>query len=264
MNCRAERANKLGMAEEPEDMFQRVWNRTMPEDMAETRMPVAAEGMEEKRGEREALSFSEEIHPLPDAAGSREIERENGVLVYRSGESDQDDQLLETVGPCTLYQDAINEQDGEYRACENDFPSNRMVICLGSQCMGFEDLLQEMIQKEIQDSLFYKVLSRKVGGTAARIFSGLSSEERQQAKRLSAAYFLISGIRYWPEKNEKIGIPSYFTALRDRFIEEQRDAAFYIAAATESRDPCLSQLFLDIAEKNQRHAQQIRHLLEQM
>lgn len=57
MNCRAERANKLGMAEEPEDMFQRVWNRTMPEDMAETRMPVAAEGMEEKRGERSALIF---------------------------------------------------------------------------------------------------------------------------------------------------------------------------------------------------------------
>lgn len=265
MNCRSKKTNKLGMAEEAEDMFQRVWNRVMPEDTAETATIKAPKTQEEKREEpteNQEGSFEEELSVLPDMADDIVFEEED--LIYQSGMGDQDDMLLEEVGLCTLSRNGLRDQEKEYEACENDFPSDHMVICLGSQCKGFEDLLQEMIRKEIRDSQFYKTLSRKVGGGAARIFAGLASEERQAAKRLSAAYFLISGIRYWPEKSEKISIASYFTALRDRFIEEQRDAALYTAAATESRDPSLSQLFLDIAEENQRHAQQIRHLLEQM
>ena len=156
---------------------------------------------------------------------------------------------------------ASNPADCPYK---DDFPPRTDVPCLGLQSANFESVLQDRIDKELQNWLYYRSLARRVGGSAARVFASMAADDWQNAKRLSAVYFLISGVHYWPEKNNKIHITSYLTALRNRFIEEQQDAAFYVAAATESNDPCLSQLFLELAEGNLRHACQIRLLVEQV
>ena len=89
-----------------------------------------------------------------------------------------------------------------------------------------------------------------------------AKEERQNAKRLSAAAFLISGDRKLTEPKTPTAPPSYLHALRERFLAEQQDAAAYLAAAAETGDACLCSLFLDLAESGLSHAATLRTLVE--
>ena len=41
-------------------------------------------------------------------------------------------------------------------------------------------------------------LSRRAQGNSGRVLATIAADERRHAKRLSTAYFLISGVRYWP------------------------------------------------------------------
>ncbi len=148
--------------------------------------------------------------------------------------------------------------------CVNDFPPRSAVPWLGSCGPSFEGLLQELIRKEISDWNYYRTLARKAGGTAAKTLSAMAAEEWQCAKRLCAAYFLASGIHYWPDKTGKLNLTSYMGALRERFLEEQQDAETYSAAAVECQDECLCQIFEEIAALDRSHAHRIRLLVEQM
>ena len=85
------------------------------------------------------------------------------------------------------------------------------------------------------------------------------------AKRLSTAYFLISGVRYWPA--DRGGAPSpqpVQAALREQFQAMQRYAACYRAAAAGTADPCMESLFHESADEAEAHAWVIRGVLEQM
>ncbi len=148
--------------------------------------------------------------------------------------------------------------------CANDFPPQSAVTWLGSCGPSFEGLLQELIRKEISDWNYYRTLARKAGGTAAKTLSAMAAEEWQCAKRLCAAYFLASGIHYWPDKTGKLNFTSYMGALRERFLEEQQDAETYSAAAVECQDECLCQIFEEIAVLDRSHAHRIRLLVEQL
>lgn len=146
----------------------------------------------------------------------------------------------------------------------NDFPPRSAVPWLGSGGPSFEELLQELIRKEISDWNYYRTLARKTGGTAAKTLSSMAAEEWQCAKRLCAAYFLASGIHYWPDRTGKLNFTSYMGALRERFLEEQQDAETYSAAAMECQDECLCQIFEEIASMDRNHAHRIRQLVEQL
>lgn len=148
--------------------------------------------------------------------------------------------------------------------CASDFPPRSAVPWLGSCGPSFEGLLQEMIRKEISDWNYYRTLARKTGGTAAKTLSAMAAEEWHCAKRLCAAYFLSSGIYYWPDKTGKLNFTSYMGALRERFLEEQQDAETYSAASAECQDECLCQIFEEIAGLDRTHAYRIRLLVEQM
>jgi len=147
---------------------------------------------------------------------------------------------------------------------EGDFPPRCDVPYLGTYSMIFSQTLRDMIEKEIADWHFYRGLSRRSGGSAARMFSSMAADDWHAAKRLAGAYFLMTGEQYWPEKQSKVSIPSYHTALRECFVDEQQDAAAYVAAATECEDSCLCELFLELADENLRHVQQLRLLAEQI
>ena len=53
-------------------------------------------------------------------------------------------------------------------------------------------------------------------------------------------------------------------ALREHFMEEQRGAAAYQTAAAETADPCLHELFLELAGEEDSHAWLLRSVLEQL
>ena len=144
----------------------------------------------------------------------------------------------------------------------DDFPTKEDVPCLGSAGEADREKLQEMIGWELTAWRHYQNLTRR-GGQGGRTLAALAEGCRRRAKRLSAALFLVSGVRFWPAGQTSVPAPrSYFAALREHFLAEQNRGQSYRAAAEESRDCCLRMLYLELAEECADHAGHIRTLLE--
>ena len=144
----------------------------------------------------------------------------------------------------------------------DDFPTRDDVPCLGSGGEADRERLQEMIGQELAAWRSYQHLARR-GGQGGRSLAALAAGCRRRAKRLSAALFLISGVRFWPAEQVTVPVPrSYFGALREHFLSEQDRSQRYRAAAEESRDVCLCALYLDLADHCADHTCSIRTLLE--
>lgn len=144
-------------------------------------------------------------------------------------------------------------------------PAGNDVPCLGSASAVHTPQLQGYIEGELSAWRYYQILARRAGGTGGRVLAAIASDERRHAKRLSTAYFLISGVRYWPV--ERIGTPIFRAlagALRQRFAEEQREQGAYLTAAEDTADPCLRALYLELAGEEAEHAHLLRALLERM
>lgn len=152
----------------------------------------------------------------------------------------------------------VEQQNG------GDFPSGDMVPCLGAASAEYGEQLREFIEDELSDWRYYQALARRAGSPGGRTLAGIAADEYRHAKRLAAAYFLISGVRYWPEKGTVAPAGSYLGALRHRFAAEQRGGADYLTAAAGCTDSCLRDLFLENAREEAAHAQQIRGLVEQL
>lgn len=138
-------------------------------------------------------------------------------------------------------------------------------VCLGSASAVHGPQLQQYIDQELAAHRCCQALARRVPGGGGRMLSTMAAEQRRQAKRLSTAYFLISGVRYWPADRSGSPVNGPVTAaLREQFQAMQRYAACYRAAAAGTADPCLEALFHQSAEEAEAHAWVIRNVLEQM
>ncbi len=139
------------------------------------------------------------------------------------------------------------------------------VDCLGEGASAELPQLEELARQAVQDGRVYQGLARRVGGAAARVLSGMAADERRNAKKLAAAYFLITGQRWQgaPAEGERQG-QEPMQLLRHQYMAEQRTAAGAQAAAQQTDDLCLRQLYMELAREKQTHARAIRSLLEQM
>ena len=136
--------------------------------------------------------------------------------------------------------------------------------CLGPASAVYGEVLQRFIQGELQAAAAYAALARLGGRRSAVRLSALAAQERRHAKRLSAAYFLISGVYYHPAGQAAPRLERTFLgSLRARFLAEQREEAAYRAAA-DCRDPCLRELFLELAGEERGHSQTLRGILEEL
>lgn len=139
------------------------------------------------------------------------------------------------------------------------------ITCLGPASAVHGPQLQQYIDQELAAHRCCQALARRVPGSGGRMLSALAAEKRRRAKRLSTAYFLISGVRYWPmDRGGTPALQPVQAALREQFQAQQRGAACYRAAAAGTADPCLEALFHESAEEAEAHAQIIRGVLEQM
>ena len=101
-------------------------------------------------------------------------------------------------------------------------------------------------------------------GPAQAALSALAADQHRQARRLSAAYFLLSGLRYWPTESLPAPmIPSFWGALRQRHQAEQQSELSYRLAADDTDDSTLLELYDQLAEGCRNHCRQLRNLLEQ-
>lgn len=171
---------------------------------------------------------------------------------------------LAPTAPLPAVIPQIKSKQDDPDSCYNDFPPRSAVPFFGSNSRPYQDLLQDMIRNEVQSRHYYRSLGKRAGGYAARSLSMLCADNQKATKRLCAACFLITGLRMQAEAMPRLNFPSYLAALRERFIEEQQNAALYSAAAVECTDPWLSQLFSDLAEEKLRHAERLCQLVTQV
>ncbi len=97
-----------------------------------------------------------------------------------------------------------------------------------------------------------------------RALSELAADHSRATRQLSAAYFLITGTRYRPAEKKTALPASLPLALRDQFVREQRWERACRRAAEATGDPCLRELYLELAQDGALHAGTIRSLLERM
>ena len=109
-----------------------------------------------------------------------------------------------------------------------------------------------------------QAMVRRASGTCARTLSALARDHRLALKRLSAAYFLITGCRFTPKRSQ-VSLPASLPlALRQQFVWEQQWEQRNKQAAQATADPCLKELYLELAQEGAFHAGCIRSILEQM
>jgi hypothetical protein len=74
---------------------------------------------------------------------------------------------------------------------------------------------------------------------------------------------LIAGVRYWPV--DELAVPriaSWLGTLREQFSAEQRSQHRYRAAAYDTEDPCLCELYSELAGGCAAHAVLLRSVIE--
>lgn len=142
-----------------------------------------------------------------------------------------------------------------------DLPSPGMEPPASRECTT---RLRQQTLEALEGWQFYRHLARRTRGAAARTLTSLAADAHQQARRLAAAYFLLSGMRYWPtEQLAAPAIPSFWGALRQRHLAEQQAELSYRMAADDTDDPALTELYQQLTESCRGRCRQLRALLEQ-
>ena len=159
----------------------------------------------------------------------------------------------------------VTEQTGLAVPRREEVRPEQDVSCLGGGSSTYAPMLREMMDGETENFRTYQALARRAGNNGTRMLSTMAADKRRNAKRLAAAYFLITGEQYRsPNMTGSRPPMDLMTGLREQFIQEQRGAAAYGGAAQETSDPCLRQLFRELGQESMGHSRMIRSLLEQM
>ncbi len=122
--------------------------------------------------------------------------------------------------------------------------------------------LQELVLTMLTDASVYRDLSRRSRRSVAAV-TGLGRLKTAQARRLGAAYFLMTGVRYWPAGATPVNPPEgFFPALRERFLAEGRLAGQLEALSAQAAGPDLRALYQDLAQETRELTRTIRSIVE--
>lgn len=198
--------------------------------------------------------------PAMEAAEEQLMEAEPSVQNVQSGwQSAEESPATEPPCPDGAPEEGLPSENGPDRG--SDLPR------LWEEPQSSDDRTGRL-RRHVMDTLegwqFYRHLAKRTRGTDARLLNSMAAEQHKEARKLAAAYFLLTGLRYWP--TELLGapaIPSYWGALRARHQVEQRQENAYHLAADDWEDPDLLALYTALTEGCQRRCRQLRGLLEQ-
>lgn len=127
-------------------------------------------------------------------------------------------------------------------------------------------VLSSPLRQQVADSLegwqFCRLLARRMG-QRGRPLSLMAGELHRQARQLSASYFLLTGVRYWPvEALTAPAIPSWPAALRTRYHQEEQQGRAFRTAAQHEEDTALAELYQTLAQESAQRCRRLRQLLE--
>ncbi len=137
-----------------------------------------------------------------------------------------------------------------------DAPPPEKPCCMGDGEREAE-LLRCFLRDELADAQTYRCLAALApSAEGRRLLRSFAADETEHAKRLQAAYFLITGETY----GVTVVLPPqpklpWRDRLRQRYHEETCGAAHYAHAGKETADVCLARLFQSLSADEYRHAE---------
>lgn len=163
--------------------------------------------------------------------------------------------------PFTLY----SEEETEHAPVRpTEGKRTELLPVPAEQSGGDGAVLQAFIADELSDWRTYQTLARRIPGGNGRALMGVAADERRHAGRLSAAYFLLSGVKFWPPAEPELTKEGWMALLRRRYWAERKGAEAYRTAAGRTGDSALRELYLELAGDEEAHAGVIRGILERM
>lgn len=138
---------------------------------------------------------------------------------------------------------------------------------LPAQSPGPARALQEGVATCLGDAADYRRLARHDAPCPSRRsaaeLAAMARQKTAHAKRLSAACFLLTGVRYWPRAVTPVQPPEgFFPGLRRRFLAEERLAGAFRARAGQAADPHLAALYADLADQTEQMVGMVRAIVE--
>lgn len=224
----------LTLTPEDHETFQRVWNRVMPETRPGNPVEVIP-----------AHTYS----------------NQPAVAVMATPEP------TESVTPAPTWDVNLsgNEEKQELSITHHGEVLPEIHSFLGESSLKYGAELQQFVTQALQDYKTYYALARKTSGSHSRTLSDLSATHYRHGKRLSTAYFLLSGVRFFPESQVKGQMEgSFLNTLRRQFLREQEHSAHYRHAQANTHDLYLKDLYSNLTADCDSHIWLLRDMLEVM
>ena len=141
--------------------------------------------------------------------------------------------------------------------------AERNPCCMGSAAAEMLEVLTGFVEGELADQRYYQTLARQAPSWARQQLRDIAADEGSHARRLMAVYFLITGECYRPIIScDRIYLPGWCAALRERYHEEACGGLNYARAAEGTTDPCLARLLDELSADEYRHADTMLRMLE--
>ena len=108
-----------------------------------------------------------------------------------------------------------------------------------------------------------RLLARRAG-KQSRQMSNIAAQLHQQAKQLSTAYFLQSGVRYWPVAQlTRPRMTTYVGGLRQLYQRGQALTEEFHSCRSHAATQDLAQLYAQLTQAGEKRCALLRSLLEQ-
>ena len=135
--------------------------------------------------------------------------------------------------------------------------------CMGSAAAEMLEVLTGFIEEELADRRYFLTMSRQAPSWARQRLRDIAADEGAHARRLMAAYYLITGQCYRPAiAGGAVSVGRWCPALRERYHIEACSGMNYARSADGTTDPCLAKLLNELSADEYRHAEELMAMLE--
>lgn len=141
--------------------------------------------------------------------------------------------------------------------------AERNPCCMGTEAAEMLDVITGYIEAALSDRRELLALARQAPSWARRDLRDMAAELQEQARRLMAAHYLITGRRYCPSvSRSRIYVGRWCPALRERYHAAACSGFNYARSAEDAMDPCLTKLFEEQSRQSYAHAETLMGLLQ--
>lgn len=147
---------------------------------------------------------------------------------------------------------------------ESQLPgAERNPCCMGTEAAEMLEVITGYIEAALSDRRELLALARQAPSWARRDLRDMAADLQDQARRLMAAHYLITGQCYRPSVGRsRIYVGRWCPALRERYHAAACSGFNYARSAEDAMDPCLTKLFEDMSKQSYTHAETLMGILQ--